>query len=185
MHNNSHTETNKGRANASHRATDEPSRVSPSRPSGSVSLSQVGARAVPFNADARTYEAFSLGERTEAKGTLTATTLDHATAEATERWYWDRGDRLGIREIGHEDAPIWPFEKQSFERLHVYAVQRSAPLRWELSGDRFRSEPVYRYTLKLITVIDLGVFRGEGFRWSRNNETSRERGAGNSLPSDQ
>jgi hypothetical protein len=38
MHNNSHTETNKGRANAlRHRATDEPSRVSPSRPSGSVS----------------------------------------------------------------------------------------------------------------------------------------------------
>jgi hypothetical protein len=120
-----------------------------------------------FNADARAYEALSLGARTELKGALAATTLDHATAEATERWHWDRGDRLGIRETGQEDAPFWPFEKQPFDRLHIYAVQRSAPLRWKPSKDLMRSEPVYRYSLKLLTTIDLGVFRGEGFRWTR------------------
>lgn len=125
------------------------------------------ARAVPFNADARAYEAFKLGVRTDLKGALNATALDQAAAEATERWHWDRGDRLGIREQGQEDSPFWPFDKQTFDRLHVYAVQRSAPLRWQLSNDGFRSEPVYRYSLKLITTIDLGAISGEGFRWSR------------------
>ena len=123
-------------------------------------------RAVAYNPDARTYEAYSLGERTDLKGALAATNLDQATAEATERWHWDRGDRLGIREQGQEDAPFWPFDKQAFDRLHIYAVQRSSPLRWDL--DKYgRSTPVYRYSLKLLTTLDLGLFRGEGFRWSR------------------
>jgi hypothetical protein len=123
--------------------------------------------AIAYDPDARSYEAFSLGARTDLKGQLGATTLDHAAAEATERWHWDRGDRLGIRERGHEDAPFHPFEKQRFDRLHVYAVRRSAPLRWELSSDGFHTKPVYRYSLKLLHTIDLGVFRGEGFRWTR------------------
>ena len=120
-----------------------------------------------FDPDARSYEAFGLGARTELKGELEATSLEAAQAEATERWHWDRGDRIGIREQGQEDAPFWPFEKQSFDRLHVFAVQRSAPLRWRASDDLMRSVPVYRFTLKLLTTIDLGVFRGEGFRWTR------------------
>lgn len=124
-------------------------------------------RAVAFDPDARTYEAFSLGALTELKGALKATTLEQAQAEATDRWHWDRGDRLGIREIGQEDAPFWPFDKQAFDRLHIYAVQRSAPLRWKATDDLMRTVPVYRYSLKLLTTIDLGVFRGEGFRWTR------------------
>lgn len=125
------------------------------------------ARAVAYDPDARTYEAFSLGARTDLKGELKATALDQATAEATARWHWDRGDRLGIRETGQEDSPFWPFEKQAFDRLHVYAIQRSAPLRWEAVDYGARTVPVYRYSLKLLTTIDLGLFRGEGFRWSR------------------
>lgn len=124
-------------------------------------------RAVAFDPNARTYEAFRLGAHTESRGKLEATTLEHAQAEASDRWHWDRGDRLGIREIGQEDAPFWPFEKQAFDRLHVYAVQRSAPLRWELAPDGFRTVPVYRYSLKLLTTIDLGAINGEGFRWTR------------------
>ena len=129
-------------------------------------------RAVAYDPDARTYEAYSLGAQTEGKGTqakgaLKATTLDQATAEATERWAWDRGDRLGIREIGQEDSPFWPFDKQAFDRLHVYAIQRSAPLQWIFDTESNRSVPLYRYSLKLLTTIDLGMFRGEGFRWAR------------------
>jgi hypothetical protein len=132
----------------------------------SVALEQ-GPRAVAFNPDARTYEAFRLGANTESRGKLEATNLDHAQAEASDRWHWDRGDRLGIREIGQEDAPFWPFDKQAFDRLHVFAVQRSAPLAWTPVDYGTRSVPVYRYTLKLLTIIDLGVFRGDGFRWTR------------------
>lgn len=120
-----------------------------------------------FDPDARSYEAFNLGRETKLLGKLNATTLDHATAEATERWNWDRGDRLGIRETGQEDAPFWPFDKQAFDRLHVYAVQRSAPLHWMPVDHGSRTVPVYRYSLKLLTTIDLGVFRGEAFRWDR------------------
>lgn len=127
-------------------------------------------RAERFDPEARTYAAFSLGARTELKGSLKAATLDQAQAEATERWHWDRGDRLGIREVGQEDAPFWPFDKQSFDRLHVYTVQRSAPLRWELSRDGFRSEPVYRFSLKHVCTLDLGVFRGHGFKWTRDGK---------------
>jgi hypothetical protein len=124
-------------------------------------------RAVRFDPAALAYEAYSLGARTDLKGALNATTLEQAQAEATDRWHWDRGDRLGIREVGHADAPFWPFEKQAFDRLHVFAVQRSAPLRWRPVDYGTRTEPVYRYSLKLLTTIDLGVFRGEGFRWQR------------------
>lgn len=127
-------------------------------------------RAVQFDPDARQYEAYSLGERTDLKGNLAAANLEAAQAEATERWHWDRGNRIGIREVGQEDSPFWPFEKQTFDRLHVFAVQRSAPLRWEFTDDLMRRRPVYRYTLKLLTVIDLGLFRGEGFKWSRESE---------------
>lgn len=113
-------------------------------------------RAVRFDPEARTYEAYSLAGRTERKGPLQAATLEQAQAEATERWSWDRGDRIGIRETGREDAPTWPFAKQPFDRLHIFAVQRSAPLRWEL--DRHgRSRPLYRYSLKLLCAVDLAV----------------------------
>lgn len=131
---------------------------------------------VAYDPNARIYEAFSLGKLTELKGQLTATNLEAAQAEATERWYWDRGDRLGIREQGQEDSPFWPFDKQTFDRLHIYAVQRSAPLRWKPTADLMRTEPVYRYSLKHICTIDLGLFRGEGFRWERTDPAKKMMG---------
>lgn len=109
--------------------------------------------AVPFNPDAKSYAAYRLGA-TELLGALAATTLDGAQAEATERWHWDRGGRLGIREIGQEDAPTWPFDKQPIDRLHVYAIQRSAPLRWQMDNYG-RSHPVYKFSLKHICTIDV------------------------------
>jgi hypothetical protein len=114
-------------------------------------------RALRFDPNAHAYSAYRLGGQTELRGALEASTLEQAQAEASDRWHWDRGDRIGIREQGQEDSKLWPFEKQPFDRLHVYAVQRSKPLRWELAPDGFRSVPVYRYSLKLLTIIDLKV----------------------------
>lgn len=110
--------------------------------------------AVPFNPDAKSYAAYGLGT-TKLLGTLAATTLEGAQAEATERWNWDRGDRLGIREIGQEDAPSYPFDKQHVDRLHVYAVRRSAPVRWVLTDDLMRTRPVYKFKLEHICTIDV------------------------------
>jgi hypothetical protein len=36
--------------------------------------------------------------------------------------------------------------------------------------------PVYRYSLKLLCTIDLGLFRGEGFKWSRDQINRGEDG---------
>ena len=122
-------------------------------------LAVTAARAERFDPDARAYEAFRLGDGTTLLGKLAATTIDQACGEATERWAWDRGDRLGIRETGEEEARQYPFERRPFDRLHIYAVQRSAPLRWQL--DKFgNSKPVYRYSLKPVCVVDLPVVTG-------------------------
>lgn len=120
------------------------------------SLAEEGGavRAVPFNPDAHTFAAYKPGGKL---GDLNAATLDQATAEATERWNWDRGDRLLIRETGQEDAPTWPFAKQQIDRLHVYAVRRSAPIAWRPTADLMRTKPVYRYKLELICSVDLRV----------------------------
>lgn len=130
-------------------------------------------RATRFNPDARAYAAYGLaGGGTALKGPLQATTLETACAEATERWAWDRGDRLGIREIGQEDAPIYPFDKRPVDRLHIYAVRRSAPLRWELDGDLMRTKPVYRYRLEHICAVDLLAI----------SRQQRDGGSANNLP---
>jgi hypothetical protein len=72
-------------------------------------------RAVRFDPDALAFEAFKFGERTHLLEPLAATTLNDALAETTSRWSWDRGDRLGIREIG----PV-------IDRLHIYACRRKS-----------------------------------------------------------
>ena len=110
--------------------------------------------AEPFNPDARSYAAYRLSD-TRLLGTLLASTLGDATAEATERWPWDRGDRLGIVETGQEDAPLWPFPKQPVNRLHIYAIRRSAPIAYRPSKDQMRQEPIYRFNLDHICTVDL------------------------------
>lgn len=106
-------------------------------------------RAVRFDPDARAYEAFRLGsdakDRTSLQEPLTATALKEALAEATSRWSWDRGDRLGIREIAGR-----------IDLLHIYAVRRSA------HGSRgdWASNLEYARRLDHICTIDLNIVAG-------------------------
>src|SRR5690349_19222609 len=85
------------------------------------SLAAEGVRAVAYDPDAREFEAFVLGNNFghDQSGTglldpLQATTLNDALAEVTARGHWDRGDRLGVRELGDK-----------IDLLHVYAVRRT------------------------------------------------------------
>lgn len=133
--------------------------------------------AVRFNPDARQYLAYRLSD-TRLLGTLAAETLDAACAEATERWPWDRGDRLGIREIGQEDSKHWPFEKQPVDRLHIYAVRRSAPIAWKPVNHGSRTEPVYRFKLDAICAVDLHSIQ-------RAESLNKGRGVGNGAPDNQ
>ena len=124
-------------------------------------LAQLTApRAVRFDPDARQFAAYHLAG-TRLLGNLNADTLDGACAEATDRWHWDRGDRLGIREQGQEDAPLYPFDKQPVDRLHIYAIRKSAPIRWELTRDNMRTKPVCKFSLDHICTVDLRQIRGE------------------------
>lgn len=141
---------------ASHH-TPMPLRAAPTR---SVDEECGGPKAVRFDPDAMAFTAYRLHDFTALAGRLEATTLEAAQAEATERWHWDRGDRLGIREQGHEDSRLWPFDKEPVDRLHVYAIRRSAPIGWKLSRDGSRNEPVYRFKLDLICTVDLAVLGG-------------------------
>ena len=61
------------------------------------------------------YEAFNLGIRTYLLDPLKAKSLDDAINETTDRWGWDRGDRMAIREIGEE-----------CDRLYIYAVRKKS-----------------------------------------------------------
>lgn len=119
-----------------------------------ISLAEITApRAVAFNPDALAYEAFSLGredkERTRLLDPLQAETLDDALAEATSRWSWDRGDRIGIREIGG-----------ATDRLLVYAVRRKAQGSQVWRGHVPTLE--YRRWLELVATVDLIVLAGIG-----------------------
>lgn len=102
-----------------------------------------------FDPDARAYEAFSLGrsdkEWTSLYDPLEAGTLKEALAEATSRWLWMRGDRLGIREISDK-----------FDRLHVYAVRQKT----HGSRPNLLSNLEYARWLDHICTIDLDVVRG-------------------------
>lgn len=110
-------------------------------------------RAVPFNPDARAYEAFIFGADTRCIGgtklldPIAATSLQEALAETTERWVWDRGQRLGVREIGAGN-----------DLLHVYAVRKKSAPRYEYRGHRQYRE--HERWLEHICTIDLNVLAG-------------------------
>lgn len=119
-----------------------------------VPTTDVMPAAERFNPDAKSFAAYALGT-TKLLGELAAATLEAAQAEATARWHWDRGDRLGIRETGHEDAPTWPFDKQTIDRLHIFAVRRSAPIKWVPTDDLMRTRPVCKFSLEHICTVDV------------------------------
>jgi hypothetical protein len=110
-----------------------------------------GPRAVAFNPDALAYEAFKLGtgnsNRTLLLEPLKATSLTHALAETTGRWSWDRGDRIGLREIGAEH-----------DRLYIYAVRRKS-VGSAVWRDFTRITEHARW-LEHIAAIDLNVVAG-------------------------
>lgn len=104
-----------------------------------------------YDPDARAYEAFRLGS--DAKGwtslqePLKATTLKDALAETTGRWSWDRGDRLGVREIGPR-----------IDHLHVYAARRSGAATRVYRDYQHHTE--YARSLEHICTIDLNIING-------------------------
>lgn len=105
---------------------------------------EVLSAAAPYSP--RAYEAFNIGERTTyLLDPLGAVTLPDALAETTSRWAWDRGDRLGIREIT-EDG----------DRLHVYAVRQKAHGR----RPNVLANLEYARWLDHICTIDLDVIAG-------------------------
>ncbi len=125
-----------------------------------------GPRAVPFAPDALAYEAFSFSPHgTRLRDPLEATSLDHALAETTARWAWDRGDRLGIRELGDR-----------IDRLHIYAVRRKS------AGVRTWRNHIptteHRRWLDHICTIDLNIIAGidvTGVGWERDLFERRQR----------
>jgi hypothetical protein len=114
----------------------------------------VTPRAVPFNAEGRAYEAFAFGERgTGLLDPLVSTSLDHALAEVTAKHHWDRGGRLGVREIGQE-----------VDLLHIYAVRRTNAVestRARYDNPYARTALSYKRRLEHICTIDLRVISGE------------------------
>jgi hypothetical protein len=114
----------------------------------------IGPRAVAFDPDALAFEAFGFGARgTHLLDPVEATTLDAALAEVTERHHLDRGDRIGIREIG-----------DGIDKLHVYAVRRTDTVtKWRTAYDNpAASTPlVYKRRLEHICTVDLRVLSGE------------------------
>lgn len=105
-------------------------------------------RAVRFDPDARAFEAFSFSEHgTRLREPLKATSLNEALAETTERWSWDRGDRLGIRELGGK-----------VDRLHIYAARRKSAARYVYQDYRTTAE--YGRWLDHICTVDLNIIAG-------------------------
>jgi hypothetical protein len=108
----------------------------------------MAARAVAYDPDARAFEVFSFSEfSTELREPLEAATLNDALAEVTSRWSWDRGDRLGVREIGGK-----------VDQLHVYAVRQKSQGH-HVWRDHMRSTE-YRRWLDHICTIDLNIIHG-------------------------
>lgn len=111
-------------------------------------------RAVAFDPGARAYEAFSFGELgSKLLDPVKATTLGGALAEVTERHHFDRGDRIGVRELG-----------DGFDKLYVYAVRRTvtvAACRAAYDNPAARTPLVYKRRLEQICSIDLRVLSGE------------------------
>lgn len=61
------------------------------------------------------FEAFSLGTTTRLLEPLDARDLDEAIAQTIAAQAWDRGDRIGVREVG-----------ERVDRLHIFAVRKAA-----------------------------------------------------------
>lgn len=75
-----------------------------------------GLRPARYSPEALRFEAFTLHDaRTQLLPPLSAETLKAALAETTQRWSFDRGDRLAVRELG-----------DGTDRLHIYAVRRKS-----------------------------------------------------------
>jgi hypothetical protein len=113
------------------------------------------SRALPFNPEARAYEAFSLDNDvrgyTKLYEPLQATSLKDALAEITARWNWDRGDRIGVRELGGRT-----------DLLHIYAVRRSSHGIRKWNG---HSESIeYARSLEHIATLDIDELAGTGHR---------------------
>jgi hypothetical protein len=124
-----------------------------------ASVIDTGTRAVAFDPDARAYEAFAFGNNfgVDLSGTglldpIKATSLDGALAEVTERHSFDRGGRLGVREIG-----------PGIDLLHVYAVRRTSTVtsyRAAYDNPYGRTPLTYKRRLEHICTIDLRVISG-------------------------
>lgn len=117
------------------------------------------SRAVAYDPGARSYEAFGFGafglggRGTNLLDPLEASTLDDALAETTSRWHWDRGDRLGVREIG-----------ENVDLLHVYAARRTSSVTsYRAASDNplGRTPLEYKRRLEHICTIDLRVISGD------------------------
>lgn len=108
--------------------------------------------AVRFDPNARAFEAFSFGANgSHLLDPVSATSLDDALAEVTERHGGDRGDRMGVREIGQE-----------IDLLHVYAVRRTSTVTsWHTGGSGCRVPLSYKKRLEHICTINLRVISGE------------------------
>lgn len=116
--------------------------------SGIIPRELLEPRAIPFNPGARAFEAFRLGEHgTRLLEPLQATSLNDALAETTSRWSWDRGHRLGIREIGPK-----------VDRLHVYAARRKSAPRYVYRD--YQQHREFGNWLELICTVDLNIIAG-------------------------
>lgn len=94
------------------------------------------------------FEAFALRRHeTILLDPLAAENLDHACAETTARWAWDRGDRLAIREIG-----------ETADRLHIYAVRRKAE--GTLTWNGYVPSVEHARWLEHIGTVDLNAVAG-------------------------
>lgn len=119
---------------------------------GGIPAELVQPRATRFNPDARSFEAFNLGrdekDHTSLRDPLQSTTLKEALAEATARWAWGRGDRLGIREIGGR-----------IDRLHIYAIRQKSQGRRVWSSNHIPTTEHDRWCEHIAT-IDLNIIAG-------------------------
>jgi hypothetical protein len=106
-------------------------------------------RALRFDPDALAYEAFGLyeGARTRLLDPLRATSLQEALAEATGRWSFDRGDRIGIRELGGGK-----------DKLHIYAVRRKSAANYSYRD--YTQHREFARWLEHICTVDLNVIAG-------------------------
>lgn len=128
------------------------------------------ATATRFDPDARAFEAFSLGGKTALLDPVQAASLDLALAEVTERHSFDRGDRIGVRELG-----------EGVDLLHVYAVRRTSTatsFRPCYDQPYGRTPLEYKRRLEHVCTVDLRAIAGAFVDGSDNpslNEHNRRK----------